>query len=133
MRISEIYRSDQGEGALTGTPSIFVRTSGCNLRCEFCDTPFASWEPEGPVLSVDEIMQQVLSIASNDASLKHVVVTGGEPLLPLEMVSLCLRLKQHPFHITIETAGTIDREITCDLMSISPKMSNSTPSVDRAK
>jgi len=132
MRISEIYRSDQGEGALTGTPSIFVRTSGCNLRCDFCDTPFASWEPEGPNLSVDEIMQQVLDLAAADNQLKHLVITGGEPMLPVEIVTLCQRLKQHHFHITIETAGTLDREVACDLMSVSPKMSNSTPAPSRA-
>lgn len=132
MRISEIYRSVQGEGTLTGTPSIFVRTSGCNLRCDFCDTPFASWEPEGPVLSVEEIMLQVLEIASADAGLKHVVLTGGEPMLPVEMVELCEKLKRHAFHITIETAGTVDRELACDLMSVSPKMSNSTPDISRA-
>lgn len=132
MRISEIYRSDQGEGLLTGTPSIFVRTSGCNLRCDFCDTPFASWEPEGPVLSVDEIMQQVLQLADADTAVKHVVLTGGEPMLPIESIPLCQMLKQHPFHVTIETAGTVKREIACDLMSISPKMSNSTPAASRA-
>ena len=83
-------------------------------------------------MKVDEIMQKVLELASADASLEHVVLTGGEPLLPLEVVDLCRRLKQHSFHITIETAGTIDREIACDLMSVSPKMSNSTPDISRA-
>jgi len=83
-------------------------------------------------MTVDEIMQRVLGIAAADTSLQHVVITGGEPLLPLEVADLCQRLKQHPFHITIETAGTVDREIACDLMSVSPKMSNSTPAVDRA-
>ncbi len=77
-------------------------------------------------------MQQVLDIASTDTKLKHVVITGGEPMLPVEIVALCQRLKQHPFHITIETAGTVDREIACDLMSVSPKMSNSTPDFSRA-
>ena len=77
-------------------------------------------------------MQQVLDLAAADDQLKHLVITGGEPMLPAEIVALCQRLKQHPFHITIETAGTIDREIACDLMSVSPKMSNSTPAHSRA-
>ena len=56
MRIAEIFRSIQGEGRLTGVESIFVRASGCNLRCCFCDTPYASWTPEGDDLSVSEIL-----------------------------------------------------------------------------
>ena len=59
MRIAEIFRSIQGEGRLTGTESIFVRTSGCNLRCGFCDTPYASWTPEGEDLSVAEILDRI--------------------------------------------------------------------------
>ena len=59
MRISEIFRSLQGEGRLTGVESVFVRTSGCNLRCRFCDTPYASWTPEGDDLAVDEIISRV--------------------------------------------------------------------------
>lgn len=84
------------------------------------------------MLSVEEIMRQVREIAAADADLKHVVLTGGEPMLPVEMVELCEKLKQHAFHITIETAGTVDRELACDLMSVSPKMSNSTPDISRA-
>jgi len=57
MLISEIYASRQGEGLLTGQPSVFIRTSGCNLRCWFCDTPFTSWAPEGENMSVDEIVR----------------------------------------------------------------------------
>ena len=59
MQIAEIYRSVQGEGLLTGVPSVFVRTSGCNLRCWFCDTPYTSWQPEGRDMSIDEIVAQV--------------------------------------------------------------------------
>ena len=67
VKIAEIFRSLQGEGFLTGTPSVFVRTSGCNLRCWFCDTPYASWEPEGEDLSVDEILRQVDELDSRPA------------------------------------------------------------------
>jgi len=128
MLISEIYQSRQGEGALTGTESVFVRTSGCNLRCDFCDTPFTSWEPAGEKMSVREIVDRVRSEYSAD----HVVITGGEPMLPRDMPELCAALSQEGKHITIETAGTIFQELDCDLMSISPKLSNSTPAISRA-
>ena len=57
MRIAEIFRSLQGEGRLTGTDSLFVRFSGCNLRCRFCDTRYASWSPEGEDLSLEEVLR----------------------------------------------------------------------------
>ena len=83
-------------------------------------------------MSTEEVMQEILDCTALDEDIKHVVVTGGEPLLPSDMVDLCRRLKQHQYHVTIETAGTIDRKIDCDLMSVSPKMSNSTPNISRA-
>lgn len=129
MFISEIYQSNQGEGRLSGTPSVFVRTSGCNLRCGFCDTPFASWHPEGETLGVDEVIDRTLQNANGS---RHVVITGGEPMLPGDIEPLCAGLHAADFHITIETAGTIYRNLTCDLMSISPKLSNSTPELGRA-
>ena len=107
---------------LTGTPSVFVRASGCNLRCWYCDTPFASWSPEGADLAIEEIVEQVLAYG-----VQHVVITGGEPMLFAEMIPLCDQLKGNGCHITIETAGTLYLPVRCDLMSISPKMSNSTP------
>ncbi len=122
MRIAEIFRSLQGEGFLTGTESVFVRTSGCNLRCWFCDTPYASWHPEGTDLSVDEIMARVTEFDTS-----HVVLTGGEPMLFSELVPLAADLRRLGRHVTIETAGTLYLPIECDLMSISPKLSNSTP------
>ncbi len=123
MKIAEIYASRQGEGLLTGTPSIFVRSSGCNLRCWFCDTPFASWSPEGDDLSVDEILQQAARL-----DCRHVVLTGGEPMLFAELVPLTAALRAAGHHITIETAGTLDLPVACDLMSISPKLAGSGPS-----
>jgi 7-carboxy-7-deazaguanine synthase len=133
MQISEIYSSRQGEGRLTGTPSVFVRTSGCNLRCDFCDTPFASWSPEGVARSVEDVVRQVCFLAKQEFEpIRHVVLTGGEPMLPREIEALTARLRNLNFHITIETAGTILRDLACDLMSISPKFANSTPSAARA-
>lgn len=126
MKIAEVYKSVQGEGLLTGAPSVFVRTSGCNLRCWFCDTPHASWAPEGSDLSVDEIVAQV-----EEWDCRHVVLTGGEPMLFAELIPLCERLRQGRRHVTIETAGTLFLPVSCNLMSISPKLSGSTPDQDQ--
>ena len=123
MRIAEIYRSLQGEGKFTGEPSTFVRASGCNLRCWFCDTPYASWKPEGEDRSVEEIFDAICRLEAT-----HVVLTGGEPMLFSELRPLCTRLREAEFHITIETSGTLYLPLDCDLMSISPKLANSTPS-----
>lgn len=125
--ISEIYVSRQGEGILTGTPSWFVRTSGCNLRCWFCDTPFTSWEPQGKTLGLQEIVS-----ALDRSQARHVVLTGGEPLVQKSVEPLTQLLQQGGFHITVETAGTVYRPVHCDLVSISPKLSNSTPTPGRS-
>ncbi|MES1228425.1 MAG: 7-carboxy-7-deazaguanine synthase QueE [Armatimonadota bacterium] len=122
LRIAELFSSIQGEGKWLGTPSVFVRVSGCNLRCGWCDTPYASWEPEGPVLSLDEIVTRVC-----DSGHQHVVITGGEPMLFDTVVPLAEELHRLGKTITIETAGTVFREVPCDLMSISPKLSGSAP------
>ncbi len=127
MRIAEIFHSIQGEGLLAGVPSIFIRTSGCNLRCHWCDTPYASWKPEGPELSVEEILEKI-----TEWNCDHVVLTGGEPMITPDLPELAAVLKKQKKHITIETAGTIlPNGIPCDLASISPKLSNSTPSPER--
>ena len=122
MKISEIFYSIQGEGILAGVPSVFLRTSGCNLRCTWCDTPYTSWTPEGDDLPLDTILADVRRRES-----KHVVVTGGEPMIQQGIGQLTQRLKDLDLHITIETAGTVYQPVTCDLMSISPKLANSTP------
>jgi len=122
VKISEIFYSIQGEGILAGVPSVFLRTSGCNLRCTWCDTPYTSWNPEGDDLPLDTILADVRGRGSS-----HVVVTGGEPMIQQDIVQLTQRLKDLDLHITIETAGTVYQPVTCDLMSISPKLANSTP------
>jgi 7-carboxy-7-deazaguanine synthase len=122
MFVSETFASIQGEGTLAGVPSFFIRTSGCNLRCRWCDTPYTSWLPEGSRRSVDELLTEVAA-----AELRHVVVTGGEPLLQREIGELTSRLKADGRHVTIETAGTVETRFHCDLLSLSPKTSNSDP------
>jgi len=159
MLIAEIFRSWQGEGRLAGAESLFVRLSGCNLRCRFCDTPYASWSPEGEDLAVDEVLgrlkaldesgpraevvlhESLLRRLQSDRLLRidskgrfvgplPVVITGGEPFLSGELGNLCAELRRQGRHITIETSGTIYAPVPCDLMSISPKLSNSTPAPD---
>jgi 7-carboxy-7-deazaguanine synthase len=122
LKIAELFYSLQGEGSLVGVPSVFIRTSGCNLRCRWCDTPYTSWNPEGTNWSLDEILAEVKKHPA-----KHAVVTGGEPMIAPEIVPLTERLRQSGLHITVETAGTVFHGVACDLMSISPKLSNSTP------
>jgi 7-carboxy-7-deazaguanine synthase len=123
MYISELFSSLQGEGSLVGTPSVFIRTSGCNLRCRWCDTPYTSWHAEGYRMPVDAIVDRIRA-----SPLHHVVITGGEPLLQRELEELTLRLRELGRHITVETAGTVDRPLVCDLLSVSPKTANSDPS-----
>jgi 7-carboxy-7-deazaguanine synthase len=122
LKIAELFYSLQGEGALVGVPSVFIRTSGCNLRCSWCDTPYTSWQPEGSEMPLEQILEQVEAHPA-----RHVVVTGGEPMILPDIVPLTSRLHELGRHITVETAGTVFRPVACDLMSISPKLSNSTP------
>lgn len=124
MLIAEIFHSLQGEGELTGVPSVFVRTSGCNLRCSWCDTPYASWNPEGKTHDLD----QILAAVERHPKTRHVVLTGGEPMLAKQIRELAAAIKATGRHITIETAATIPPEgVACDLASLSPKLLNSAP------
>ncbi len=122
MVIAETFASIQGEGMLAGVPSFFVRTSGCNLRCAWCDTPYTSWRPEGSRRSVGEL---VAGAAASGCA--HVVITGGEPLLQREFPALAVALGRAGHHVTVETAGTVAPEFECSLLSVSPKTSNSDP------
>ena len=120
--VSEIFVSVQGEGMLTGVPSVFVRTSGCNLRCAWCDTPETSWEATGEVRSLASVVDEVLA-----HEVRHVVLTGGEPLLSKGMAGLARALHGAGRHLTVETAGTLYRDLPVDLWSLSPKLSSSVP------
>jgi 7-carboxy-7-deazaguanine synthase len=128
VKIAEIFYSIQGEGTLVGVPSVFVRSSGCNLRCSWCDTPYTSWKPEGSQMSVAEIVDHVKSYPAH-----YVVVTGGEPMIMPDIAPLTTALHEAGLHITIETAGTVLVPVACDLMSISPKLANSTPAGEWAE
>src|SRR5687767_8465136 len=118
MQIAEIFCSIQGEGRLAGVPAAFIRTTGCNLRCTWCDTPYTSWKPEGKKLSVETILREVRKYAC-----RYVVLTGGEPLLVPDLPELTDRLRRDGHHTTVETAATVFRTIACDLVSMSPKLS----------
>ena len=122
MVIAETFVSLQGEGALAGTPSFFIRTAGCNLRCVWCDTPYTSWQPRGKRVTLAELLR-----AARQAAQRHIVVTGGEPLLQREIGTLTQALAAEGHHITVETAGTLAPSFVCHLLSVSPKTGNSTP------
>ena len=122
MKLSELFYSIQGEGKLVGVPSVFVRASGCNLRCVWCDTPYASWQPQGAETPVSKIIERALVHCA-----RHVVITGGEPMIMPDIAELCSAFKERGYHITIETAATVYVDVAVDLASLSPKLSNSTP------
>ncbi len=126
LPINELFASLQGEGKLVGVPSTFVRTSGCNLRCWFCDSYHTSWEPTHAWLSLESVLAEVDAHATD-----HVVVTGGEPLIHDGVVDLIELLDERGYHVTVETNGTIYRDAPIDLASISPKLESSTPTPDR--
>jgi 7-carboxy-7-deazaguanine synthase len=123
LPINELFHSLQGEGKLAGVPSTFVRTSGCNLRCWFCDSYHTSWEPTHGWFDVADIVTEVTKHESD-----HVVVTGGEPMMHDGIESLLTELSDQGYHTTVETNGTIFREAPIDLVSVSPKFASSTPS-----
>jgi 7-carboxy-7-deazaguanine synthase len=101
MKINEIFYSIQGEGLLAGTPTIFLRTTGCNLRCSFCDTKYAY--SEGTEMTLEEILKKIKEYPS-----KNICITGGEPLLQQETTTLIDILIDKKYMICLETNGSID-------------------------
>lgn len=123
MIVNELFYSLQGEGSLAGMPSVFVRLAGCPLRCKWCDTKYAQPMSAGEEMSGEQIIEKIASYPT-----RYVVITGGEPMTNPELKVLLEMIADDQRHITIETCGirTI-ADLPCDLMSISPKLSNSTP------
>ena len=125
LPVAETFVSIQGEGKLTGVPSWFVRVAGCNLRCAWCDTPYASWQPQGEQRTVVALLEE-----ADRVGMRHAVLTGGEPMIFEPIAELSRGLAAKGIHVTIETAGTVHRPVHCDLLSLSPKLANSTPTND---
>ena len=126
MKYSELFYTIQGEGRLIGVPSVFFRTSYCNLRCIWCDTPYTSWQPENKQITAEAAVAQITAF-----NCKHVVITGGEPFVQSkELASLCSQLAKLDHHLTIETNATIFAPVEAHLISMSPKLSNSNPTPD---
>ena len=126
MKFSELFHTIQGEGQLIGVPSVFFRTSYCNLRCVWCDTPYTSWKPENRNISVAESVDAI-----SQYRCKHVVITGGEPFIQArELMELCCELDKRGHHITIETNATLFAAVPAHLISMSPKLRNSNPPTD---
>ena len=122
MKVSEIFLSVQGEGCRAGAASVFVRLAGCDLRCTWCDTDYALDDKQAESLTVQEIINRV-----EKYDCREVVVTGGEPLIAPQLPTLLEQLKERDKYITLETGATRYRPVACDLVSISPKLANSTP------
>jgi 7-carboxy-7-deazaguanine synthase len=105
MVITEIFRSIQGESTFAGLPCVFVRLTGCNLRCRWCDTAYAFYG--GTRMAVDEVLEKVQELASDgrQAALRLVELTGGEPLLQPDVYPLAERLLERGYTVLIETSG----------------------------
>jgi 7-carboxy-7-deazaguanine synthase len=130
MKIVEEFYTLQGEGKYLGVPSWFIRTTGCNLRCQWanpdgtttkCDTPYTSFNPEkGTDLNITESLRELRKHPVN-----HVVITGGEPLLQPDLTLVCDIFKASGYQVTIETNATQYKQITAAFISMSPKLSSS--------
>lgn len=122
MKVNEIFYSLQGEGRWTGTPSVFVRFSGCNLNCSFCDTDHREWQELGASQIVDRVRDAVssLSLFTQLTHGMHVVLTGGEPSLQVtqELIDL---LHNEGWYVQIETNGTGQLPAGIDWVTCSPK------------
>jgi 7-carboxy-7-deazaguanine synthase len=117
LKVNEIFASVQGEGLRQGEPTIFVRLTGCNLRCDFCDTKYA-WEG-GDDISVQQVIEQVKQ-QHKEFPADWVCITGGEPLLQ-DIRELAQKIKREDLKIQIETNGTRFQKLPVDWYTVSPK------------
>lgn len=126
-----VFYTIQGEGKFVGAPSVFVRLSACNLRCEWsngdgtftkCDTPYSSHQPEKNLQTIKDIIADIVK-----HNCHKVVITGGEPMLQTNVTFLIDELVKLGKHVTVETNGTIYRDCKTSFYSISPKLATSCP------
>lgn len=126
--LGETYTCLQGEGKYIGIPHILIRVTGCRLRCQFsnsfCDTPYASWKPEKGRFTLNDIVK----FYEDNLHIKYTMITGGGPTIHPELLKeLCKIGKDYGHTITIETEGSEFVQTVGDNISLSPKLSNSTP------
>lgn len=100
LKINEIYKSIQGESTYTGIPTVFVRTSGCPLRCSFCDTTYAFFE--GSKMSIEQVLQKITTLNTS-----YICITGGEPLIQKDVFEFMRILCDKNYNVSLETSGAI--------------------------
>ena len=130
MKISEIFESIQGEGTNAGKPTIFLRTAECNLKCTWCDTKFTwDWKQFDYSKEVKEMSVKEVIDSMSKFNVKHLVITGGEPLMQQDDLAELLSFIKPEFYVEVETNGTIlpNNTLTAlvDQWNVSPKTSNS--------
>jgi len=138
MKIVEKFLTLQGEGKYLGVPSYFIRSTGCNLRCAwkddtgvtYCDTPYTSWSPEkGETLNTREVLNFL-----KERSVKHIVITGGEPMIQNDVSSIVNEFIDNNYIVTVETNGTVYRDnMNQAFMSLSPKLKSSYAQIEGSK
>jgi len=115
MKVNSIFHSIQGEGIWTGSSAIFIRLSGCNLRCSFCDTEYNRYR----IMTVDQIIKDVINYKPTN----HIVLTGGEPGLQ-RLEELVFKLQDNGFYVQIETNGMHEIPACINYITCSPKTNN---------
>ena len=126
--LGEAYTCLQGEGKYVGIPHILIRVTGCRLRCQFsnsfCDTPYASWKPEKGKYTLNDVVE----FYRENPQIKYTMITGGGPTIhPKLLQELCIISADYGHTTTIETEGSEFVQTIADCISLSPKLSNSTP------